>query len=150
MFGMIPFNRRNQLQRRSNDLFGVGSFFDEFFNDSWFMPMSMQNSQMKVDIKENEKEYFLEAELPGVNKEDINIDLRDDYLTISVKSNEVIHEERENYIRKERRYGSMSRSFYVDNIEHEGVEAKFENGILTIKLPKKEIKEVKSRRIDIQ
>lgn len=149
MFNMIPFNKKNQLQR-SNDLFDMENLFDNFFHDSWFSPMSMQHRHMQVDIKENEKEYLLEAEIAGVNKEDINIDLKDDYLTISVEKNENVNEEKENYIRKERRYGAMSRSFYVDNVDHEKVEAKFENGILSIKLPKKEIGKIKRKRIDIQ
>lgn len=153
MFGLTPYNKRNRgLINRPLDILDFDNFnnFVQSFFDNDFFPSALGNAnQMKVDIKENEKEYILEAELPGVKKEDVNIELRDDRLTISVEKNEQIVEEKENYIRKERRYGSQSRSFYVENVKSEDVGAKFENGILSISLQKKEIKSSNSRKIDI-
>lgn len=145
MFGMVPF-RNNKMQQREN-LFDIESMFSDFFNDS-FMGLSGMNS-MKADIKETEKEFIVEAEIPGVSKEDIKLELKDDRLTIAVEKNEESKEERDNYIRKERRYGSFSRSFYVENVKNEEVTAKYENGILSIVLPKNETKKV-NNRIDIQ
>lgn len=151
MFGLTPYNSRNQgIQRGMRDLFDMDSIFESYFNGS-MMP-SMLNSagnQMKVDIKENENEYVIDAELPGVNKEDINIELKDERLTIAVQRNEVTEEEKDNYIRKERRMSSMARSFWVDNINREDIKAKFENGVLTISLPKAENTKTKSHKIDI-
>jgi len=110
----------------------------------------MAGNPMKTDIRETEKEYIVEAELPGVDKKDIKIDLKDDVLTISVEQSKEINEEKENYIRRERQYGSYCRSFYVDNVDNEKVTAKYDNGVLFVTLPKaKETKDKKSR-IEIQ
>lgn len=79
---------------------------------------------MKVDIKENEKEYVFEAELPGIKKEEMNIQIDDDRLTISVQKNVQTDEEKDNYIRKERSYSSMTRSFSISNVETDSVNAK--------------------------
>jgi len=153
MFGLTPYNKRNRgITNRPFDLFDFDSFnnYVQSFFDNDFFPSALGGmNQMKVDIKEKEKEYILEAELPGVNKDEVDIELKDDRLTISVKRDNQIIEEKDNYIRKERRYGSQSRSFYVENVAHENVTAKFENGILSISLPKKEIKASNSKKIDI-
>jgi len=147
MFGLTPF-RRNQSVGRSRDFWDFDRFFEDFFNDSVF-PAFYNSRHMKVDIKENENEYVVEAELPGVKKEEISIDLHDDRLTIAVKRDEQVNEEQENYIRKERRSCSMCRSFYVENVKNENVSAKLENGLLTIVLPKKEPGKPNSRKIQI-
>ncbi|MCX7711596.1 MAG: Hsp20/alpha crystallin family protein [Clostridia bacterium] len=151
MFGLTPFNHRktNDLARQ-NDIFDMRSIFENFFNDSMFPAFPSFGASMRADIRETEKEYVIDAEIPGVNKEDIKLDLRDDVLTISVEHNEQINEERDNYVRKERRFGSFSRSFYVDNVKHDGVTAKYDNGILTVKLPKDETGNNRRYQIDIQ
>jgi HSP20 family protein len=151
MFGLTPYRRGRSLARR-DDMMDVRSIFDDFFSDS-FMPMPgffSGGNPIKADIRETDKEYIIDAELPGVNKEDIKIDLRDDNLVISVERNEHINEERENYIRKERRYGSYSRGFYAENVKHDEVTAKYDKGVLTITLPKSSEVQSKKRRIDIQ
>ncbi len=145
MFGIVPF-RNNKIQERGS-LFDIDSMFNDFFSDP-ALGFSGLNS-MKADIKENEKEYIIEAEIPGARKEDIKLDLRDDRLTISVEKSEETKEERANYIRRERRYGSSSRSFYVENVNNEDVSAKYENGILSVVLPKSEVKK-SNNRIEIQ
>lgn len=150
MFGLIPYNKRGNGLTRSSDFFTLRNVFDDFFNDS-FMPAYFNSvNQMKADIKETEKEYIIEAEIPGVKKEDIKLELKDDTLTIAVEHNEEVKEERENYIRKERKFGSFARSFYVENVNHEGVAAKYDNGILSVTIPKAEAGKEKNRRINIQ
>ncbi|MFZ5969238.1 MAG: Hsp20/alpha crystallin family protein [Bacillota bacterium] len=150
MFGLTPYNRKNRgIERRPRDIFDIETMFEEFFSDTFFPSVFSNSGQMKVDIKENDNEYVVEAELPGVNKEDINLELLDERLTISVERNEHVNEERENYIRKERRYGSMSRTFIVPNIDNEKVTAKFENGVLHVNIPKKEPGMTKRNKIDI-
>jgi HSP20 family protein len=104
---------------------------------------------IKADIRENDKEYIVDAEIPGVNKEDIKLELRNDTLTISVEHKVDTEEKSENYLRRERKVGSFSRSFYVQNVKNDLVAAKYNNGILTVSLPKEEDKG-KSSRIDIQ
>lgn len=150
MFGITPYNRRNNMIGRRNDFWDIGSMFENFFNETFLPGFFMGANPMRADIRETEKEYIIDAEIPGVKKEDIKLELRDDILTIAVEHNEELNEERENYIRKERRYGSFSRSFQVDNVRHEDVKARYENGILTVILPKKEGKKANSHRIEIQ
>jgi len=154
MFGMTPYRGRRNLARRKwmdiDDMFDnmVDYMFNNFFNDMGYNILAY--NPMKVDIKEYEDKYLLEAELPGVNKEDINIEIRDDILTISVNRNEEIKEERENYIRRERRYGSLKRSFPVDDVEQDKIDARFENGILYLELPKRKDARKNVNRIQIK
>lgn len=145
MFGLVPFRGRNIVRK---DPWNLDSIFEDFFNESMF-PVFGNQRQMKVDIREDEKNYIIEAELPGCDKDEINLEVDENVLTISVNRNEEINEEQKNYIRKERYSSSMTRSFAVDNIVPEKTTAKFENGVLTVTLPKKEETVVKSRRIDI-
>jgi len=147
MFGLVPFNRRNSLSPRKGP-FDLDSFFDNFLNDS-FAGFFTAAHPIRADIKENDKEYVIEADIPGAKKEDIRLELADGVLTLGVEHNEQIDEERENYIRKERRYGSYCRSFRVDGVSEDKVTAKYENGVLTVRLPKTEEAKPKSHRIDI-
>ena len=98
---------------------------------------------MKTDVKENEHDFEIFVDLPGFKKEDLKLDLTDGYITIS--ANKTLDEEdKKKYIRKERFYGSVSRSFYVgDSIKKEDIKAKFDNGVLTLSFPKVEPKEEK-------
>ncbi len=131
-------------------------FFDDWFDD--FMPMFSRremkefNSIMKTDVKETEKNYILDIDLPGFKKEDVNLDLENGYLTISAKREHKVDNEdkKENFVRRERSYGQFSRSFYVGDISQDEIEAHLENGTLTIKLPKEEEKKTKSNRIEIK
>ncbi|HHV65168.1 MAG TPA: Hsp20/alpha crystallin family protein [Peptococcaceae bacterium] len=148
MFSLVPFRKRGLSRQR--DFWDMDSIFDSFFNDAMFPVYFAPSGQMKVDIKENEKEYILEAEIPGAKRDEINLEIDESRLTISVDRNEEINEEQDNYIRKERRTCSMSRSFAVENILPEKATAKFENGVLTIVLPKKDATVSKYRRIEIQ
>ncbi len=150
MYGLTPYRRRNNhITRRNGDFFDMQDLFENFWNDSFFPTFFNNSRQMKVDIKENDEEYVVDAELPGVNKNEINLEIHDDILTIAVNHNEEVKEERTNYIRKERRTNSISRSFQLENIKNEDITAKFENGILSIRLPKKEPGRVKTKKIDI-
>lgn len=147
MFGMVPFNKKSEMAKRG-DFFDLRNMLSEFFD--WEHPIYGDGrASFKADIKENEKEYTVEAELPGVDKKDINLNLRDDMLTIEVKKEEKIEQQKESYIMKERKYGMMARSFYVDNVDNEKVMAKYENGILCITLPKAEGEKSKKHHIDI-
>ena len=90
--------------------------------------------------------------MPGFRKEDINIDLKNDLLTISASHNEEKEEEDKNkYIRKERYYSSYSRSFRVNNIEADDIDASYNNGILEVRFPKKELEAKESvQRIEVK
>ncbi len=148
---LMPFNRRNRaLINEPQSIFNMDNFIDNFFSDSFMPAIFAGDTQIKVDIKDNDKEYLVEADLPGVKKEEINVELKGSNLTISVVRNEEINVERENYIRKERRSGSYSRSFYVENVMEDKITAKFENGVLSMVLPKKDEGIRKDSRIEIQ
>lgn len=149
MFNLVPFAGRNSGIQRSRDLFNIEDIFENFFNDRFFPSLYKNSSQMKVDIKENEKEYILEVELPGIKKEEVNLEIDEGRLTISVRKDEQKEDKQDNYIRKERSFSAMTRSFEVSDVETDGIDAKFENGLLLITLPKKQEKEVKGRRIEI-
>lgn len=149
MFGLTPYRKNQNLSRLENGLWDFERFFDDFMGESLLSNFYGSPRQMKVDIKENDKEFIVEAELPGVNKEDIMISLENGYLTIELKQNEQVNEEKDNFIRKERRQFSMKRSFYVENVDNERIDAKYDNGILSISLPKKEEVKSNKKQIDI-
>ncbi len=144
MTGLIPFNRRGDLSR--DRLFNM---MDDFFNDSWLPGRSLLSDTFKVDVKENENDYTIEADLPGVQKEQINLELNEGRLTIAVVRNEEVEEEKKGYIHKERRHSSMQRSVYLADADNEGVNAKLNDGVLTVSIPKKPQIDYK-KRIEIQ
>ena len=140
------------------------NLFDDFFTDPFGMmvmpqrhdPLYGKHSKnlMKTDVRETENSYELDVDLPGFKKDEVNVDLKDGYLTISAAKGLDKDEEdkKGKYIRQERYAGACSRSFYVGKgVEPEEIGAKFENGILEISVPKETKKpEVKSTSVSIQ
>lgn len=149
MFNLVPYSRRNGNVSRKDDWFGVDRFFDEFFKDPFFAKVSSLTTPVRADVKETDKEFIVEAEMPGINKEDIVIDLHDDVLTIGAEIKKEVNEEDKGYIYKERQSGSFRRSFRVDNIKNEEVKATYKDGILTVVLPKGE-EPKKPQKINIE
>ncbi len=140
----------NDIFDEMDDLFNRGFWnWDENRNcrndNQMCHPAANQNSfnsynLMRTDVIEKDDSYQLEAELPGFNKEDIKIDLKNDLLTISAAHSEN-NEEKDNngkYIRRERRTSSYQRSFRVENLKPEDIIAQYRNGVLTVNIPKKE------------
>lgn len=127
-------------------------YLDDVFDDFMFPTFKESDfGKMKCDIYEKDNTYYLEMDIPGFDKSDINIEIDDnDYLTITAEksSDKEEKDEGKNYIRKERNYGKYQRSFYVGDIDKEGIDANFENGILKVAMPKKE--EVKSPKQTIE
>lgn len=127
--------------------------FDDFFRDEDFFS-TKQSSLMKTDIKELKDKYVIEVDLPGCDKENIDLSLENGYLKIAAK---VVKESKsgddERYLRQERFYGECSRSFYVgDELTQKDIDAEFKNGILMIEVPKieKVESEPESKRIEIR
>ncbi|MCY6356354.1 heat shock protein Hsp18 [Clostridium sp. ZS2-4] len=145
MFEMIPSRRNNKLRHKNNY---ADTFVDEFFNSDFFSPALMNNT-FNVDVKETENSYLIEADLPGVNRESIDLEYENNYLTISATRNDTVEEKQHNYVRRERRYGEFKRSFYVDDVEENGIDAIFNDGVLKITLPKHEKERSNKRKIDI-
>ena len=140
MFGMIPFTREenslwNYLDNMEKSLFtGFGDM-----------------SQFRCDIQDKGDHYLLEADLPGFRKEDIDLHLEDNVLTITAKHQETAENKQDGkYICRERRVGSYARSFDVSGIQEEGISAAYENGVLTLILPKQGEVVPQSRKISIQ
>jgi len=147
MFEMMPFRRPGSHLRRRADYFD--HLFDNFFAD--FMPVAVDAKlkPFKVDVKENENEYVVEADLPGIKKEAIEIEYENNYLTITAKTEEGKDEEKENYLRRERYWGQFQRRFFIDNINKEGIDASFKDGVLKIVLPKEQPGK-ENKKIDIK
>ena len=134
-------------------IFGENLFDD--FMDGFAFPTANCNyakntaNVMKTDIKENDKGYELDVDLPGYKKEDVKAELKDGYLTISASNDNTKEEKDEDgkYIRKERYTGSVSRSFYVGKyVTEEDIHAKFENGILKLSVPKVDAPKVEENK----
>jgi len=105
----------------------------------------------KVNIVENEKGYTITAELPGVSKDDIDIDLKDSTLNIKGEKKAVTKDEKENYIRVESSYGKFERCFNVsDDIDRNSVNASFKDGVLTLVLNKKEESKPKQIKVEVK
>lgn len=112
--------------------------FDDFFRGDNFFSRR-ENSIMKTDIIEKKDKYVIEMDLPGCEKENINIELRDGYLEISAKAiKEENSKDSEKYVHKERFYGQCSRNFYLGDSIEDDIHAEFKNGILKVTVPKKE------------
>ena len=124
-------------------IFG-NDWFDDFFGYPFGNYSVRTNEMMKTDIKDTENGYEITMSLPGVKKEDVKAELKDGYLTIQATSgtNNDTKDENSKYIRRERYYGTCSRSFYVgDEVTQEDIRAKFEDGTLKLTVPKKEAKQ---------
>ena len=110
-------------------------FLDDFFDD---LEPTYRNMTMKCDIYEKDNKYFLEMDIPGYKKEDIDIDCENGYLTVTAEHEEKDDEEDKSYIRKERVNGKNVRKFYIGEVDEENITAEFKDGILKVVVPKKE------------
>jgi len=115
-------------------------FLSNLFDDDFFPILSNRTSSMPaVNIKENDKNFFLELAVPGMDKKDLKIDISDDVLTISSENKSEVEEEKDGYKRKEFSYSSFCRSFYIpENVNREKIGASYKDGILSVELPKQE------------
>lgn len=141
MFDLIPFGKKERnlfsyLDQMEKD------FFSNDFSDS---------SQFRTDILDKGDNFILQAELPGFEKQDIHIDIDSNTLTIHAEHDAINEEKKDNFVRRERKYGSFARSFDVSNIQSDKITAEYKNGVLTLDLPKQKANELPpSRRIEIQ
>lgn len=146
MFELTPFERRHHNLSTFNPFRELEDLERNFFK-------SPSLAEFKTDIKDNGDSYLLEADLPGFKKEDINIDINDDYLTIKAERHSEIEEKdkKGNFVRCERSYGSFSRSFNVSAVKADEISAEYKDGVLKLTMPKKEPTAVASpRRLEIK
>lgn len=118
-----------------------------FYLDDMFDGIISKKQDLKCDIYEENNEYIIEMDIPGFKKDDITISIDNGYLNVTAES--MTSYEDRNYIRQERKYGKYQRSFYLGDLESDNVKAKFDNGILKITIPKKEIPE-NNKKIEIE
>lgn len=144
---LVPFNRRRR-NVPSSPFEDFHNMVDDFFGDHWISSPGFRGENFKVNIQEKDNEYVVEAELPGVEKDQVDLELRDGRLTILVKREDSINEENKNYIHRESHYSSMSRNVYLPDAKQEGVKAKLENGVLNVTVPREGNNN--SRKIDIE
>ena len=126
------------LVRRNNLLFP--SLMNEFFKPDWFGGMEkFENTLPAVNIKENETGFELELAVPGQKKEDFNVDIDENVMTISMETKSEEETSEDNYTRKEFSYRSFKRSFTLpETIDEDKIEASYTDGILKFTLPKKD------------
>ena len=110
-------------------------YLDDVFDD---FVTSKREQGLKCDIYEKEGVYHIEMDIPGFDKKDISMEVKDGYLVISASKEDNVNEDEKNYIRRERVYGKYERSFYLGDLDEERIEAEFANGVLKVTIPKKE------------
>lgn len=144
MLELIPFISNNRVS--NYDPFkDMENFEKHFFGTD-------RISSFKTDIKDNGNEYLLEADLPGFKKEDIDVNLENNYLTIKAER-KVENEEKDKkgrYIRCERSYGSFVRSFDVSDVDTDKITASYEDGVLKLNMPKKENASPTAKKLEIK
>lgn len=139
MSSLIPYRHLSPVK---NSIFG-----DDFFKPFFF---SEPSGGFRVDVRDKGDSYVLEAELPGVKRDDISLDIDDGVLTISAEwKNESKRDEGGEYIISERRAGHVRRSFSLDNVNEDDIHADYQDGVLNVTMPKKDKAQRKSRKIEL-
>ncbi len=131
MYTMIPFRSRHTAPTMFNDMLN-----DRFFRSFFDLNDAFAQTGFRVDVKEQENAYVIEAELPGVKQDQIELSVENDVLTVSAEMNTEKNEKNESYLYSERRTGHMSRSFNLEGIRQDGITAAYKDGVLTVTLPK--------------
>lgn len=134
MFDITPSGSDSGNMPRIDDYFN--RFARNFFNNDFSGLMDMTRIPFKVDIRETNDAYLLEAELPDVKKDGIDVEYNNNYLTISAKREDKTDKVTDNFVRRERHFGQLKRSFYVDNVDEGKIEASYHEGMLRVVLPK--------------
>lgn len=148
MAGLVPVDkRRGGFVRTGFDNFP--SILDDFFGDPWLPNRNMLRDIFKVDVRDEDSAYKIEADVPGLTKEEVDLSVEDKDLIISVNKKEEKNEESENYIHRERRTSSMSRRLRLADANLDEVKAELKDGVLCVTVPKKDAGEA-VKKIDIQ
>ena len=144
MFELIPFGGRRV------SVYDPFRAFDEMERNFFGEGRNSMVSAFRTDVTDTGDAYKLEAELPGFKKEDIKLDVENDVLTISAERKLDNDESKPNFVKRERFYGSYSRSFDVSGIEVDKIEAAYNDGVLSLTMPKKVETAPASRRLEIK
>ena len=145
MSGMVPYYYKSVAHRPQSTLWG-DDFFRNFFwgRDAW-------SDAFRVDVRDKGDHFLIEAELPGVSREQVHVDVEDDVLTISCDMGSCERDEKESYLYSERRCGHLQRSFTLSQVKEDEISAEYKDGVLKLTLPKEQPEEKKNaRRIDVR
>ena len=146
MFELIPFDRRSNRVSAYDPFRMLDEMERSFFGGNNHPAMST----FRTDVTDTGDAFVLDAELPGFKKEDIKIDVENDCLTISAERKLDEEEKQKNFIKRERFYGSFSRSFDVSGVNVDGIEAAYNDGVLKLTMPKKVETVPPTRRLEIK
>jgi HSP20 family protein len=149
MKSLVPFNGARDGVARSDAFDDLGNMVESFFGKNWFYDYNVANSTFKMDVREDENSYTIEAELPGVRKDEIALDVNDQTLSISVRREEQLDRSGINFVHRERRSNSMGRSVRLLGTQLDQIKAKLEDGVLRISVPKQK-KDDKKQKINIE
>ena len=141
MFDLMPFDRHEMKH------------FNNYFNDmerNFFGELPSANAMVHTDILDKGDHYLLQAELPGFAKEEVNVDIDGERMTISAQHSEEKEEKEETFVRRERRYGTFARSFDITGIKADAITGEFKNGVLELTLPKSGDEEPAGRKVEIK
>jgi len=142
--GLIPWRRRKHSLPDLLDLMLDTDDFSDFLDE-------FETRSFRVDVKETDKEYIVEADLPGCDKNNINVSYDDGVLTIAASYEETAEEKDKNYIRKERRRGNFSRSISIpEDVKSDEIKASFKNGVLKVTLPKSGTAKLSGKVINVE
>ena len=128
-------------------------FTSNFFDDDFIPTLTRNNNNSNVpavNVRENEKSYILELAVPGIDKNNLKIDMNEDVLTVSSEIKNESDDEKDGYRRREFSYSSFSRSFYIpENVNKEKIGASYKDGILSVELPKEEERSKITKQIKV-
>ncbi len=137
------------------DPYAINDILDDLFKGYWIRPMRLFDEQpetqmIRMDVKENEKDYTVHAELPGVRKEDVQVTIEGNTLAVSAETKKATEEkEGDKLLRRERYFGKVYRGISLgQEVDEAGASARFENGVLELVLPKKAV--TAARRLTIE
>ena len=152
MFGLIPFASKGDRCEINPFFRELENFSKGFFGTSDAFSSNKGELILRTDVEETDTSYVLQADLPGVDKEAIDLQLEDDILTIRAerKAEKKEEDSEKRYVRIERSHGVYSRSFNVSEIDTDSIAAKFENGVLTVTLPKKEPPKPEAKKLTVE
>ncbi len=131
---------------KNNNALSIFDEMDNFFDD-FFKPAKYD---MKSDVREVENGYEIDVEVPGFNKNEVIVDYNDGYITVSAKHETNNEQKKHKYVHQERTYSSLERSYYVGDVDKSKINAKLNDGLLTISLPKPSLEAPKGKKIMIE
>lgn len=148
MFEIIPLTHSRSFWSPFRDMDNLAR---AFFNEPFFSE-KVEIRPFRTDIRKTDEGYLLEADLPGFDKKDIGLELKDDVLTIKAQRHSEVEDtdKKENFVRIERSYGAYERSFDVSGIDTDKITAKYENGVLRLNMPEREPVLPETRTLEIE